>query len=108
MQMQKKLNVRQMTYAALSAALIAVCSWVTIPAAVPFTLQTFAVFTVCSLVLGRTVAFMRGGEEGRALAVGIGRDGQLLVRRADGSEEALNAGEVRILPAGRNDHSTFW
>ena len=61
-----------------------------------------------SLVLGRTVAFMRGGEEGRALAVGIGRDGQLLVRRADGSEEALNAGEVRILPAGRNDHSTFW
>ena len=47
MQMQKKLNVRQMTYAALSAALIAVCSWVTIPAAVPFTLQTFAVFTVC-------------------------------------------------------------
>ena len=61
-----------------------------------------------SLVLGRTVAFMRGGEEGRALAVGIGRDGQLLVRLADGSEEALNAGEVRILPAGRNDHSTFW
>ena len=61
-----------------------------------------------SLVLGRTVAFTRGGEERRALAVGIGRDGQLLVRRADGSEEALNAGEVRILPAGRNDHSTFW
>ena len=34
-----------------------------------------------SLVLGRTVAFMRGGEERRALAVGIGRDGQLLVHR---------------------------
>ena len=53
MQMQKKLNVRQMTYAALSTALIAVCSWVTIPAAVPFTLQTFAVFTVCSLLGGK-------------------------------------------------------
>ena len=53
MQMQKKLNVRQMTYAALSAVLIAVCSWVTIPAAVPFTLQTFAVFTVCSLLGGK-------------------------------------------------------
>ena len=53
MQMQKKLNVRQMTYAALSAALIAVCSWVTIPAAVPFTLQTFAVFTACSLLGGK-------------------------------------------------------
>ena len=53
MQMQKKLNVRQMTYAALSAVLIAVCSWITIPAAVPFTLQTFAVFTVCSLLGGK-------------------------------------------------------
>ena len=53
MQMQKKLNVRQMTYAALSAVLIAVCSWITIPAAVPFTLQTFAVFTVCSLLDGK-------------------------------------------------------
>ena len=35
-----------MTHAALSAVLIAVCSWITVPAAVPFTLQTFAVFTV--------------------------------------------------------------
>ena len=51
--MQKKLSVRQMTYAALSAVLIAVCSWITIPAAVPFTLQTFAVFTVCSLLDGK-------------------------------------------------------
>ncbi|MBQ5544882.1 MAG: biotin transporter BioY, partial [Clostridia bacterium] len=34
---------------ALSAALIAVCAWISVPMAVPFTLQTFAVFTVAGL-----------------------------------------------------------
>ena len=51
--MQKECDVRQMAYVALCAVLIAVCSWVTIPAAVPFTLQTFAVFTACALLGGK-------------------------------------------------------
>lgn len=34
---------------ALSAAIIAVCSWISIPTAIPFTLQTLAVFTVAGL-----------------------------------------------------------
>ena len=51
-----------------------------------------------SLVLGRTVAFAQGGVERRALAVGIGGNGELLVRHEDGREEALNASEVRLLP----------
>ena len=51
-----------------------------------------------SLVLGRTVAFTQGGVERRALAVDIGGNGELLVRYADGREEALNASEVRLLP----------
>ena len=51
-----------------------------------------------SLVLGKAVAFTRGGGERRALAVGIGENGELIVRYDDGREEALNAGEVRILP----------
>ena len=42
-----------MTHVALGAVLIAVCSWITIPSAVPFTLQTFAVFAVCALLGGK-------------------------------------------------------
>ena len=38
-------------YVALGAVLIAVCSWISIPMAVPFTMQTFAVFCVL-LILG--------------------------------------------------------
>ena len=33
-----------LVYVAVGAALIAVCSWISIPMTVPFTLQTFAVF----------------------------------------------------------------
>ena len=40
-----------MTYIALFAILIGICSWITIPGAVPFTLQTFGVF-LAILVLG--------------------------------------------------------
>lgn len=37
----------------LGAAIIAICSWISIPTAVPFTLQTFAVFFILSLFGGR-------------------------------------------------------
>lgn len=40
-----------MVYIALFAVLIAICSWISIPAAVPFTLQTFAVF-ISVVILG--------------------------------------------------------
>ena len=52
--MQKRVDIRKMTHVALCAVLIAVCSWITIPAAVPFTLQTFAVFTACALLGGKS------------------------------------------------------
>lgn len=43
----KKGTVYKMALCGLFAAIMAVCSWITIPTAVPFTLQTFAVF--CTL-----------------------------------------------------------
>ena len=42
-----------LVYIALAAVLIAVCSWISLPMAVPFTLQTFAVFCVLELLGGR-------------------------------------------------------
>ncbi len=40
-------------YIALGAVLIAVCSWISIPAVVPFTMQTFAVCFVLSALGGK-------------------------------------------------------
>ncbi len=42
-----------LVYIAAGAALIAVCSWISIPTAVPFTMQTFAVFLLMSLLGGK-------------------------------------------------------
>ncbi len=51
----KKINVLDMVYVAVGVVLLAVCSWITIPMTVPFTLQTFAAFAVLLLL---------GGERG--------------------------------------------
>ncbi|MDO4816434.1 MAG: biotin transporter BioY [Bacillota bacterium] len=40
----RKLTTKNLTAIALMSAVMAICSWLTVPTAVPFTLQTFAVF----------------------------------------------------------------
>ena len=47
------LKARDMASIALMAALMAVCSWISIPAVVEFTMQTFAVFVALILLGGR-------------------------------------------------------
>ena len=51
--MNSKFRVVDLAYMAVGAALTAVCSWISIPSTVPFTLQTFAVFCVLSLLGGK-------------------------------------------------------
>ena len=46
---RKKFTAHDTVRTAMMTSLIAVCSWISIPSAVPFTLQTFAVF--CSILL---------------------------------------------------------
>ena len=47
---KKSLSALKMAYISLGAVLIALCSWISVPATVPFTLQTFAV--LLDLLLG--------------------------------------------------------
>lgn len=48
-QKSSNLTLREMILAAMMTAVTAACAWISIPAAVPFTLHTFAVF--CSIML---------------------------------------------------------
>ncbi len=54
-----KLKTLDIVYIGIFAVLIAICSWISIPTTVPFTLQTFGVFMAVSIL---------GGERG-SLAV---------------------------------------
>ncbi|MCR5431091.1 MAG: biotin transporter BioY [Lachnospiraceae bacterium] len=46
------MGVADMAFMAIGAVLIAICSWISIPVVVPFTLQTFAVFLLIMLLGG--------------------------------------------------------
>ncbi len=51
--MVKSNKTISMVYTAMFTVIIAVCSWITIPFAVPVTLQTFAVFLAVAVLGGR-------------------------------------------------------
>ena len=48
-----KMRTVDMAYIALFAVVMAVCAWISIPGAVPFTLQTFGVFLAVGLLGGK-------------------------------------------------------
>ena len=48
-----KINVTDMAYIALMSVIMAVCSWISIPTVVPFTLQTFGVFLAVAVLGGK-------------------------------------------------------
>ena len=50
-------NTRDMIYIAMFAIIIAICSWISVPATVPFTLQTFGVFVTVGVLGGKRGSF---------------------------------------------------
>ena len=46
-------KTKDMVYIGMFAVLIAICSWISVPAAVPFTLQTMAVFAAVGILGGK-------------------------------------------------------
>lgn len=53
MESKTKLTVRDMAYIAMFAVIMAVCSWISVPYVVPFTLQTFGVFLAVGVLGGK-------------------------------------------------------
>lgn len=53
MKKMRNRKIREINRVALSTAFIIICSWLTIPGVVPYTMQSFAVFTVAALFGGR-------------------------------------------------------
>lgn len=48
-----KMKTLDLVYIAIFAVVMAICSWISIPAAVPFTLQTFGVFMAVGVLGGK-------------------------------------------------------
>lgn len=53
-----KTKTYDLAYIAIFAVLIAICSWISIPMTVPFTLQTFGVFMAVGVLGGREAAWL--------------------------------------------------
>ena len=48
--MNRRLTAKDLSYIAMGVALIAVCSWISIPLPVPITLQTFAICLITAVL----------------------------------------------------------
>lgn len=58
-----------------------------------------------SVVIGREITVLSGGEPYRAKALDIDDRGRLIILRADGTQEALNSGEISIRLLGKEGKS---
>ncbi len=51
--LQFKMKTRELTYIGIFTSLITICSWISIPSTVPFTLQTMGIFLTVGLIGGK-------------------------------------------------------
>ena len=58
--MRSRLSVRDLARISMMTALMAVCAWITVPFAIPFTMQTFGMFVTLRLLGGRKGTFAIG------------------------------------------------
>lgn len=73
----KKNTLFNMALCGLFAAITAVCSWITIPIAVPFTMQTFAIFCTLAILGGKwgtlsVLVYLLAGFAGVPVFAGFG------------------------------------
>ena len=47
------MKTKELVYVSLCAVIIAICSWISIPTAVPFTLQTFGIYLAIAVLGGK-------------------------------------------------------
>ena len=71
-----RLRTRDLAYIGVFTALMAVCSWISIPTTVPFTLQTMAVFLAAGILGGKrgtlaVLAFILLGAVGAPVFAGF-------------------------------------
>ena len=71
-----QIGTLDLIYMAIGVSLIAVCSWISIPTTVPFTLQTFAVFVVLMTLGGKrgtltTIVYVMMGAIGIPVFAGF-------------------------------------
>ena len=81
---QRQTKVLDMVYIALGAVLITICSWISIPLTVPFTMQTFAIFAVTGLLGSKRgalsmVVFLLLGSVGVPVFAGFKAGVQVLI-----------------------------
>lgn len=53
MSTKENITTKDMAYIAMFAVIIAICSWLSVPATVPFTLQTFGIFLTVGVLGGK-------------------------------------------------------
>ena len=99
--MKSKFKVQELSYTAMGVALVAVCSWISIPLPVPVTMQTFAICLITAVLglrlgLWTVVVYILLGAAGLC-GPGGGAGGKALRQKAGGFGPLHGRGHSLVL-----------